>query len=169
MAAAERGPCLVGVVTAFALLRFCRPPQVSRQVSMRRAAARACLAARHLSSSAAPVSQQASRASVLALLLPCAAAAGLGVWQLQRREWKVDQLQQRARQLAAEPLPLAALAAAAAAPAQGEWRRVECRGELLHAKAQFVGPRVRTLGGTTRTGFLLARFPGPLPSASSPV
>lgn len=117
---------------------------------MKRAAAHANRAARNFSSSA-PVLQQASRASVFALLLPCAAAAGLGVWQLQRREWKAEQLQQRAKQLAADPLPLAALAATPA----GEWRRVECRGELSHAKAQFVGPRVRTLGGVTRTGFLL--------------
>jgi len=78
---------------------------------------------------------------VLLLLLPGGAAAGLGVWQLQRREWKEEQLAERARQLAAEPLPLKSVTAAGGSPA-GEWRRVLCKGELRHDAAAFVRPRV---------------------------
>jgi hypothetical protein len=126
-----------------------------------------------------------SRASQLLLLVPGAIAAGLGAWQLQRREWKVEQLAERTRQLAADPVPMAALTAPGAPPL-GEWRRVACKGELRHdaasyvrafpvaqrpwlrrlrltrvharlAAARQVGPRVRTIGGVTRTGFLLVR------------
>jgi hypothetical protein len=126
-----------------------------------------------------------SRLSALLLLVPSAVAAGLGVWQLQRREWKVEVLAARTRQLSADPLPLASLAAPGARPAE-EWRRVVCKGELQHAAASYVraasgcahtraadaalgpltavraappqvGPRVRTVGGTARSGFLLVR------------
>ena len=116
-----------------------------------------------------------SRAKALLLLLPGGVAAGLGVWQLQRREWKAQQLAERTRQLAAEPLPLSAATASAA----GEWRRVLCKGELRHDAAAYVrdpavhahhsprcvsrvrraqvGPRVRNVGGTARSGYLLVR------------
>jgi len=57
------------------------------------------------------------------------------VWQLQRREWKLEQLEERRRQLGAPPLPLRSLAAGAA---PGEWRRVAGRGELDHTHAAFV-------------------------------
>jgi hypothetical protein len=78
-----------------------------------------------------------SRAKALLLLLPGCAAAGLGAWQLQRREWKAEQLAERAQQLAAEPLPLAAVAASGGARV-GEWRRVLCKGELRHDAAAYV-------------------------------
>lgn len=78
-----------------------------------------------------------SRAKALLLLLPGGVAAGLGAWQLQRREWKEEQLAERARQLGAEPLPLRAVAGAGVQPA-GEWRRVLCKGELRHDAAAYV-------------------------------
>ena len=80
------------------------------------------------------VQEAPSRAKVLLLLLPGGVAAGLGVWQLQRREWKAEQLAERTRQLAAEPLPLSAATASAAS----EWRRVLCKGELRHDAAAYV-------------------------------
>ena len=110
--------------------------------------------------------------------MPCAIAGGLGVWQLQRRDWKLAQLQEREEQLSAQPLSLKALAAT---PGVGACRRVTGRGELRHKDAAFVrvslpslcaailstdawllprtqvGPRVRTIGGTARKGYLLVR------------
>ena len=77
-----------------------------------------------------------SRGSALLLLLPSGVAAALGVWQLQRREWKVEQLAERARELVAEPQRLTELAAAGAA--LPEWRRVRCVGELRHDAARYV-------------------------------
>ena len=82
-----------------------------------------------------------SRAKALLLLLPGGVAAGLGVWQLQRREWKAEQLAERTRQLATRPLPLSAATAAAA----GEWRRVLCKGELRHDAAAYVRHPKRAL------------------------
>jgi len=57
------------------------------------------------------------------------------VWQLQRREWKLEQLAERERQLAQPPLPLRTLSAGEA----GEWRRVEGQGEL-RGRASYVRP-----------------------------
>ena len=51
-----------------------------------------------------------SRISQLLLLSPGLVSFGLGCWQLQRREWKMEQLEERKKQLAAEALPLRALA-----------------------------------------------------------
>ena len=75
------------------------------------------------------------RLGSLLLLAPCALAGGLGVWQLQRREWKLGQLAERQEQLAAQPLSLKALTQdQGVAP----WRRVAGRGELRHKDAAFV-------------------------------
>lgn len=48
----------------------------------------------------------------------------------------MEQLEERKKQLAAEALPLRALA-----EGDVEWRRVECRGELRHKDAAFVRAR----------------------------
>jgi surfeit locus 1 family protein len=96
-----------------------------------------------ISSAGAGASGSASRASQLLLLVPGAVAAGLGAWQLQRREWKVEQLAERTRQLAADPLPMEALSAPGAPPL-GEWRRVACKGELRHEAASYVRARCDT-------------------------
>lgn len=122
--------------------------------------------------------QGGSRLSSALLLVPCAVAGGLGVWQLQRREWKQAQLQEREEQLSAPPLSLRALDITQRV---GAWRRVTGQGQLRHEAAAFVrlpyhcaqrlpcarsdaltpraqvGPRVRTIGGTARKGYLLVR------------
>ena len=124
--------------------------------------------------------------SSLLLLAPCALAGGLGVWQLQRREAKLGQLAERQEQLAAQPLSLRALARdQGVAPwrrvaGRGELRHKDAafvRARPLrvseatthsvpltrpppavppHTYTQ-VGPRVRTIGGTARKGYLLVR------------
>lgn len=121
-----------------------------------------------------------------ALLSPSAVCAALGVWQLQRREWKAGELAKRAQRLLEPPLPLSQLDASTP-----EWRRVRGEGELVTEAAAFVrhsrdtergvrpavtdactlapfpqvGPRVRTVGGVARSGFLLARQPAARPCA----
>ena len=104
------------------------------------------------------VEEAPSRAKALLLLLPGGVAAGLGAWQLQRREWKVEQLAERAQQLAAEPLPLAAVAAAGGAPA-GEWRRVLCKGELRHDAAAYVRHPAAPADAPLRQNSSLTRMP----------
>ena len=47
-------------------------------------------------------SQRRSRSAWI-LAIPCIAAAGLGTWQVQRRSWKMDLIEQRAAALQASP------------------------------------------------------------------
>lgn len=106
------------------------------------------------------------------LFSPGAVCAALGVWQLQRRDWKIGQLDERRTRLAEPPLSLAALATQPSV----EWRRVRGDGELTpgkaayvrppllrvtwprpHARPRQVGPRVHTIAGVAQSGYLLAR------------
>eukprot|EP00850_Spirogloea_muscicola_P004256 SM000018S03621 [mRNA] locus=s18:330498:333045:- [translate_table: standard] len=105
--------------------------------------------------------------SILVLLLPPAAAFGLGTWQLQRRQRKVDLLQQREQRLQEEPVPLTLELKLAASSSQHvggsgagntgplEYRRVVCEGTLDEARSLFVGPRGRSVGGITEKGYYL--------------
>ena len=65
-------------------------------------------------------SQRRSRSAWI-LAIPCIAAAGLGTWQVQRRSWKMDLIEQRAAALQASPagwgLPGGCAASARAATA----------------------------------------------------
>eukprot|EP00850_Spirogloea_muscicola_P005689 SM000026S08938 [mRNA] locus=s26:674772:677269:+ [translate_table: standard] len=99
--------------------------------------------------------------SILVLLLPPAAAFGLGTWQLKRRQQKVDLLQQREQRLQEEPVPLTLELKLAASSSQHvgaspfEYRRVVCEGMLDEARSLFVGPRGRSVGGITEKGYYL--------------
>ena len=165
---AAAAPADPPVARGFAAAAWCEPAVLHRVVHRRPDASRR-----------RTVKEAPSRAKALLLLLPGGVAAGLGVWQLQRQEQKAEQLAERTRQLAAEPLPLSA----ATASSVGEWRRVLCKGELRHDAAAYVrhlrwalpchcsprrisrarrvqvGPRVRNVGGTARSGYLLVRQP----------
>eukprot|EP00850_Spirogloea_muscicola_P002854 SM000011S19032 [mRNA] locus=s11:554732:557295:+ [translate_table: standard] len=101
--------------------------------------------------------------SILVLLLPPAAAFGLGTWQLQRRQRKVDLLQQREQRLLEEPVPLTLELKLAAGSSQHvggnasplEYRRVVCEGTLDEARSLYIGPRGRSVSGITEKGYYL--------------
>ncbi len=56
----------------------------------------------------------------------------LGTWQLERLAWKTELIAHRQSQLAAPPMPLAAVPAGA--PAALDFRRVRARGVFLHER-----------------------------------
>eukprot|EP00898_Chlorokybus_atmophyticus_P002818 jgi/Chlat1/3537/Chrsp23S03704 len=106
------------------------------------------------SASEASTSGRATTGAVLLLAAPCAAAAGLGMWQLQRRQWKVELLERRSQRLAEPPEPLGNLATGPD-PSRLEYRRVRCEGRFDDSKSLFIGPRVRSSGPNTVRGYLL--------------
>lgn len=105
--------------------------------------------------------------SKLLLLLPVAFTFGLGTWQLQRREWKTKLLNFRQEQLNQTPLSLKdvrdALYLRSQQPSEEldtlsanlEYRKVSCEGTLDLSKACFIGPRVKSVCGLTKNGYLM--------------
>ncbi|KAK9815229.1 hypothetical protein WJX72_000329 [[Myrmecia] bisecta] len=84
------------------------------------------------------------------LLVPAAIAGFLGCWQVNRRQWKQELLQRRTAALQAEPVDILQ-----AVDVPEEYTRVTCRGELQHDKSVFLGPRPRTVMGTSTPGYVV--------------
>ena len=76
--------------------------------------------------------------SILALIV-FGCLVGLGVWQMQRLEWKRDLIAELSLRLEAEPLPLHV---ASADPQAADYRRVALTGRYLHDREMRVGSRV---------------------------
>jgi surfeit locus 1 family protein len=75
-----------------------------------------------------------------AIMLPVVVfALGLGVWQMERREWKRDILERIAANQAASPLPLDELVKRD--PLRREYGRVRVSGTLLHDKEFYLAAR----------------------------
>ncbi len=79
---------------------------------------------------------------LLALLaLTVAVLCGLGVWQIQRHQWKQGLVAERTARLAAPPLE--APAALALPPAEVAWRRAHLVGTWDHSRSMVLANRVR--------------------------
>lgn len=77
------------------------------------------------------------RRSLLLLLVPLS-ACGLGVWQLQRLQWKKELIRNLNAQLGADPVEIPTNLDALE---DMEYRRVSLRGTFDHANEMLVGPR----------------------------
>jgi surfeit locus 1 family protein len=66
---------------------------------------------------------------------------GLGVWQMERREWKLNLLERIAQNQAAAPMPLDELLKGD--PLRREYGRVTVSGTFLHDKEFYLGARSR--------------------------
>ncbi|KAK9832527.1 hypothetical protein WJX81_006045 [Elliptochloris bilobata] len=101
--------------------------------------------------SAASEAAQAARGRTWWLLLiPSAISGFLGVWQVQRLQWKDQLLSDRAAALQALPV---AVSETAGSPLP--YTRVTCHGQLLHERSFLVGPRPRSSMGQARPGYVL--------------
>mmetsp|Transcript_24818 Transcript_24818/g.64414 ORF Transcript_24818/g.64414 Transcript_24818/m.64414 type:complete len:322 (+) Transcript_24818:151-1116(+) len=84
------------------------------------------------------------------LLLPAAIAGYLGVWQLQRRQWKTELIQERQRMLAEPPVDLFGLDIGPT-----EYLPVRTSGSFQHEASLYVGPRVKSEMGTATPGYVV--------------
>ena len=73
-----------------------------------------------------------------AILLAIAGFIGLGVWQLQRRAWKLDLIAQVEARLAAAPVEAPGPAAWPALSASDAYTRVQATGRFLHDRESAV-------------------------------
>ena len=104
----------------------------------------------------------------------CASTFGLGVWQSQRYFEKIDQVEQRDIELAADPVELDRFTvdteedteANGNASAGTSYRRLTTSGKFLHEKEVLVGPRGPPPGALASTGPSSGRSSGGM--ASSP-
>nr|XP_057919495.1 surfeit locus protein 1 [Doryrhamphus excisus] len=93
---------------------------------------------RHCSSTAAKTASGEDSFLKWFLLLIPATTFGLGTWQVKRRQWKLQLIDELAKLTSAEPIPL---------PVdphelqQLEYRRVRVRGRYDHAKELYILPR----------------------------
>uniref|UniRef100_A0A061RBM4 SURF1-like protein n=1 Tax=Tetraselmis sp. GSL018 TaxID=582737 RepID=A0A061RBM4_9CHLO len=85
------------------------------------------------------------------LLLPAGIAAYLGSWQVQRRQWKMDLIEQRREMLQRPPADAFSLQPADAQ----EYLPVQAEGRFLHGDAVYVGPRVKSSMGTSQPGHVV--------------
>lgn len=121
---------------------------------------------------ASPVEPQKDkwRWSAVLLFIPGLATFGLGTWQLQRRQWKVELLDYRRNRLGDAVVPLdVALDLASSdssrnidqqeppksALASLEFRRVLCEGTYAEDQSLYLGPRGRSTHGVTEKGYFL--------------
>eukprot|EP01026_Neomeris_dumetosa_P013799 TRINITY_DN14894_c0_g1_i2.p1 TRINITY_DN14894_c0_g1~~TRINITY_DN14894_c0_g1_i2.p1 ORF type:complete len:280 (-),score=36.93 TRINITY_DN14894_c0_g1_i2:469-1263(-) len=74
----------------------------------------------------------------------------LGLWQLDRREWKIDLLEERKLLLKKNPVQLFFLQ-----EKPPEFYPVACTGVFDHTRCLYVGPRVKHINGAVRKGFIL--------------
>mmetsp|Transcript_21290 Transcript_21290/g.59172 ORF Transcript_21290/g.59172 Transcript_21290/m.59172 type:complete len:347 (+) Transcript_21290:198-1238(+) len=81
------------------------------------------------------------------LLLPAGITAFLGVWQVQRRQWKLDMIAERQKMLWQEPTDIFALECGVL-----EYLPVKAKGKLLHDKTIYIGPRVKSSMGSAVSG-----------------
>eukprot|EP00238_Polyblepharides_amylifera_P008121 CAMPEP_0196585052 /NCGR_PEP_ID=MMETSP1081-20130531/49389_1 /TAXON_ID=36882 /ORGANISM="Pyramimonas amylifera, Strain CCMP720" /LENGTH=276 /DNA_ID=CAMNT_0041906471 /DNA_START=303 /DNA_END=1133 /DNA_ORIENTATION=- len=95
-----------------------------------------------------------SMLGMLLLALPAAFTFGLGSWQLQRRQAKLNLLAFREDQLKKDPIPLNIITQHNFEPGQ-EFQRVLCEGEVDISKTRFIGPRVKSVCGLTKKGYLM--------------
>eukprot|EP01024_Parvocaulis_polyphysoides_P017375 TRINITY_DN17683_c1_g3_i1.p1 TRINITY_DN17683_c1_g3~~TRINITY_DN17683_c1_g3_i1.p1 ORF type:complete len:333 (+),score=47.10 TRINITY_DN17683_c1_g3_i1:34-999(+) len=86
----------------------------------------------------------------LAMYFPGLFCAALGMWQLDRREWKMDLLEERTLLLKKNPVQLFFLQ-----EKPPEFYPVACTGVFDHDKAIYVGPRVKHINGSARKGWVL--------------
>jgi surfeit locus 1 family protein len=92
----------------------------------------------------------------LALLIPPAIAALLGKWQLDRRQWKIQLLEERRTMIVDQPsVDAAALFSPQSPPVNKEYQRVTVRGRMDDSRSAFVGPRPRSQMGVTELGYLV--------------
>ena len=88
-----------------------------------------------------PADRKPERAGLLLVLVVLAVAAmlGLGTWQVQRLAWKTDLIEQRAANLAADPVDLPVFGPAATPEELAEWsfRRVRMTGHFRHDKELY--------------------------------
>ncbi|CAL8465270.1 g4805 [Coccomyxa elongata] len=84
------------------------------------------------------------------LLIPAAVSAYLGVWQVGRYQWKVEQVKEREAGLKGEPINILQ-----SSERVKDYQRVICDGELKHERSILVGPRPRSVMGTTQAGYVL--------------
>ena len=90
------------------------------------------------------------------LFVPGSIALGLGVWQVQRMEWKKSEVRLREQRLAAAPDAVeAVLARHAEGGAPPAHTPVICEGTFMNDKSIFVGPRVRSEMGQAFSGYQL--------------
>jgi surfeit locus 1 family protein len=84
------------------------------------------------------------------LLLPAAIAGCLGVWQMQRKQWKEELIAERHKQLREAPVDLFGLDRG-----PSEYLPVKTCGEFQHDASVFVGPRVKSDMGTATPGYVV--------------
>jgi cytochrome oxidase assembly protein ShyY1 len=73
-----------------------------------------------------------------------ALTAGLGTWQMQRRQWKIDLIEQYQARFDSDPIPLSQSVFYSGADPEQELRRVALPDDavFLHDKSYLLGPRV---------------------------
>lgn len=79
-----------------------------------------------------------SPAIIVAFICALATLIALGIWQLDRRAWKMEILDRVSTRMAAEPLPLPAVIPD---PEALEYRHVIVRGTYLHDREMFLSGR----------------------------
>jgi len=84
------------------------------------------------------VSRRARRRLLAGLLLLAIAFAALGVWQVERRAWKLDLIARVDRRLQAAPEPLPPPAAWRRIGPEDGYRRIRTRGVFLHGAETLV-------------------------------
>ena len=93
-----------------------------------------------MTAAARPPRSLAALAVILVVgLIVAAGFAGLGVWQVERRAWKLDLIARTERRLAAAPVPVPGPAAwPAVSRPRDEYRRVRLTGRLLGGASTLV-------------------------------
>lgn len=87
------------------------------------------------------------------LLIVPLAAFGLGTWQIQRREWKLNLIKELEEKMQAPPIPLPQNIEEIQ---NLEYRKVKVRGTFDHSREVFIGPRSNlhapaTMGGQNKS------------------